>query len=113
MSSECQRQAICRLVGLLPDQRARLSCFGEGHHMRRRHLLGLMAVAPLSAPRLARAGSGSADTVPWHPSRPIRLVVPVAAGGSQDAVARILSRPMSELLGQAVMVENLPGAAGN
>ncbi len=81
--------------------------------MHRRHLLGLVAAAPLSAPRLARARSSGVDAPPWRPSRPIRLIVPVAAGGSQDAVARILSQPMAKLLGQAVLVENLPGAAGN
>jgi tripartite-type tricarboxylate transporter receptor subunit TctC len=37
----------------------------------------------------------------------------VAAGGSQDAVARLLARPLSESLGHRVVVENLPGAAGN
>lgn len=76
---------------------------------RRRLLLGFMAAAPISAPRSVRA-SGAA---PWRPSRPVRLIVPVSAGGSQDAVARILSQPMTERLGQPVVVENLPGAAGN
>lgn len=81
--------------------------------MRRRQLLGrttaLLAAATtaLAAPRLVQAGSS------WRPVRPIRLVVPVSAGGSQDAVARILSRPLTEALGQPVVVENLPGAAGN
>ncbi|MBX6373289.1 MAG: tripartite tricarboxylate transporter substrate binding protein [Acetobacteraceae bacterium] len=84
--------------------------------MRRRRplLLGLVVAAPLSA--VARGSSGGAEAAapaPWRPSRPIRLVVPVAAGGSQDAVARILARPMSDALGQLVVVENLPGAAGN
>jgi tripartite-type tricarboxylate transporter receptor subunit TctC len=77
--------------------------------MRRRHLLGLLAAVPLPA----LAGSGGVDPPAWRPSRSIRLIVPVSAGGSQDAVARILAQPMSEELGQAVVVENLPGAAGN
>ncbi|HYZ32809.1 MAG TPA: tripartite tricarboxylate transporter substrate-binding protein [Crenalkalicoccus sp.] len=81
--------------------------------MRRRHLLGLMAAPPLLASRLSWAGDGSAGAAPWRPSRPIRLIVPVTAGGSQDAVARLLSGPMSDMLGQSVMVENLPGGAGN
>ena len=77
--------------------------------MRRRHLLGFLAAVPLPA----LAGNGGVASPAWRPSRSIRLVVPVSAGGSQDAVARILAQPMSEELGQAVVVENLPGAAGN
>ncbi len=82
--------------------------------MHRRHLLGLAAAAaPLPAPRFVRTSSANADAASWRPSRPVRLVVPVAASGSQDAVARILSPLMAERLGQAVLVENLPGAASN
>ena len=75
--------------------------------MRRRCLIGLLAAVPL----LARPGSGRADG--WRPARPVRLIVPVSAGGSQDAVARIIAQPMASALGQSVVVENLPGAAGN
>jgi tripartite-type tricarboxylate transporter receptor subunit TctC len=81
--------------------------------MRRRHLLSLMAAAPLPASHLARAGSASANAVAWRPSQLIRLIVPVAPGGSQDAVARILARPVADRLGQPIIVENLLGAAGN
>jgi len=77
--------------------------------MRRRHLLGFLAAMPLPA----LAGDGGVNSPAWRPSRSIRLVVPVSAGGSQDAVARILARSMSEELGKAIVVENLPGAAGN
>ena len=76
--------------------------------MRRRSLLGLLPAAAL-----APAAFTPARAAAWRPARPIRLVVPVSAGGSQDAVARILARPMTEALGQPVVVENLPGAAGN
>ena len=62
--------------------------------MRRRHLLGFLAAVPPPA----RAVTGGVDSPAWRPSRSIRLVVPVSAGGSQDAVARILARPMSEEL---------------
>jgi len=47
-----------------------------------------------------------------YPSRPITLVVPFAAGGPVDAVARILSVPMGKALGQAVLVDYTVGAAG-
>jgi tripartite-type tricarboxylate transporter receptor subunit TctC len=47
-----------------------------------------------------------------YPDRPIKLVVPWATGGSTDALARAVSQRMSETLGQEVLVENRPGAAG-
>jgi tripartite-type tricarboxylate transporter receptor subunit TctC len=47
-----------------------------------------------------------------YPSRPITMIVPVAAGGAADALARILAEPMRILLGQPVVVENVSGAGG-
>jgi tripartite-type tricarboxylate transporter receptor subunit TctC len=47
------------------------------------------------------------------PSRPVTMVVPFAAGGPGDAVARVLLDAMSAALGQRVIVENITGAAGN
>ncbi len=47
------------------------------------------------------------------PNRPITMVVPFAAGGSTDVVARIIAQKMSEGLGQQVIVENVAGAGGN
>ena len=47
-----------------------------------------------------------------YPSRPISLIVPFAAGGPTDVVARMISVSMTKTLGQTVVVENRPGAGG-
>ncbi|GGX16188.1 MFS transporter [Pigmentiphaga litoralis] len=47
-----------------------------------------------------------------YPNRPIRMVVPLAVASSVDNAARILAQKMSSNMGQAIIIENLPGAAG-
>jgi tripartite-type tricarboxylate transporter receptor subunit TctC len=48
-----------------------------------------------------------------YPSKPIKIIVPLPPGGSNDVLARLLGQKMSESFGQPVIVENRPGAAGN
>ena len=48
-----------------------------------------------------------------YPSRPMTMVVPFPAGGSTDAIARVLGEAMGNTLGQRVVIENIGGASGN
>ncbi len=69
----------------------------------------LMPIGTLLLWMLALAGSAQAQD--W-PARPITVVVPFAAGGPIDVVARLIGPRMSELLGQQLVVNNIPGAGG-
>jgi|SRR5271163_3058341 len=48
-----------------------------------------------------------------YPIRPVRLIVPFGPGGGTDIVARLIGQWLSERLGQALVIENRPGAGGN
>jgi tripartite-type tricarboxylate transporter receptor subunit TctC len=65
----------------------------------------------------ATAGAAASVALPalaagW-PSQPLKIVIPFAAGGTSDVIARIISKPLSDALGQAVVIENRTGASGN
>src|SRR3972149_793013 len=62
---------------------------------------------------LAVALVQSAPAPAQYPTRPIRLLVPYAAGSAVDVVGRIIGTPLSEALGRPVVIDNRPGAAGN
>jgi len=68
------------------------------------HLAAGAAVLP-TLPRIALAQT--------YPTRPVRLIVTFAAGGSPDIIARLMGQWLSERLGQPIIVDNRPGAAGN
>ena len=73
----------------------------------RRHILTL-AGAGFFAPSVARRAGAQA-----YPSRPVRVIVPVAAGGANDTTARLFAQKLSESLAQQFYVENIAGAGGN
>jgi tripartite-type tricarboxylate transporter receptor subunit TctC len=67
--------------------------------------------AALAAIGIAAIGSASAVAQDF-PTKPIRIVVPFAAGGATDTTARIIGEGMQKILGQPVVVENKPGGLG-
>ncbi|OCP22144.1 MULTISPECIES: tripartite tricarboxylate transporter substrate binding protein [unclassified Ensifer] len=71
------------------------------------------AALALGFTALTVLGSGIQAAAQDFPDRPVTLVVPFAAGGSTDVVARIVAQKMSEDLGQQVIVQNVAGAGGN
>jgi tripartite-type tricarboxylate transporter receptor subunit TctC len=65
---------------------------------------------------LLAIGLGLANSAAYtesYPSRPVTMVVPFAAGGPTDTIARILANPMSAALGRPIIIENVTGAAGS
>jgi tripartite-type tricarboxylate transporter receptor subunit TctC len=68
------------------------------------HLAGA-SIAAGALPRVARAER--------YPSRPVRVIVPVAAGGPSDVIARVIGQKLSDRLGHHFYVENMPSGASN
>ena len=64
-------------------------------------------------PLVALIGIGGTASAQTYPNRPIRMVVPYAAGGSVDTIARVIAAKLTENMGQSVIVENRTGAGGN
>lgn len=72
--------------------------------MRRRTLMKAAATLPLAAPAIAQARG-------W-PNKPVKVIVPFAAGGGTDAIARPWADKLSQIFGQQFVIENRGGASG-
>jgi tripartite-type tricarboxylate transporter receptor subunit TctC len=75
--------------------------------LRLRHMAGLVPLLTLSV--LSAAAAQAAD----YPDRAVKVVVPYAAGGTADAIPRLVGEWLSRKWGQPVVIENRTGAAGN
>ncbi|NVM91189.1 tripartite-type tricarboxylate transporter receptor subunit TctC [Variovorax sp. SG517] len=75
--------------------------------------LATTLAASLPARSFAQAAAGAQGGTGNWPSKPIRIIVPYPPGGSSDIIARAISQPLSEALGQPVVIDNKAGANGN
>src|SRR6185369_7919731 len=72
-----------------------------------------MTAKPLRLLAACLLALASAAALAQYPSRPIKLIVPIPAGGAPDIAARVVGQKLSELLGAPVAVENHAGSNGN
>ena len=69
-------------------------------------------LAPILLASLS-AGLSTAQAQDKYPSKPVTVIVPQAAGGANDAIARVIAQKLSEQMGQTFIVDNRTGAGGN
>src|SRR4030095_7659652 len=68
-------------------------------------------LAPLIACWIALGGASARGET--YPSRPVTIIVPSAAGGAVDSIARVLGQYMGQQLGQPIVIDDRAGAGGN
>ena len=79
---------------------------------RRAALQGLAGFSLAAALPLPLHAQSASSTTPGWPTKPIAYIVPFTPGGSTDVIGRTLAQKLADVLGQPVVVENKPGAAG-
>src|SRR5262245_2191995 len=85
-------------------RRAALVAQGRFENMIRRLVVAMLATIALAGAAWAQDG---------YPSRAIRIIVPFAAGGGTDIIARIFGQALQERLAATVVIENIGGAGGS
>src|SRR5207244_1874729 len=100
-------EAGSRTRSINSDTRTNSSSKGKLMKLPRRQFLHLAAGAAAlpAAPRIADAQA--------YPTRPVRIIVAVAAGSAMDILARLISQWLSQRLGQQFVIENRPGGGNN
>src|SRR3954465_13828945 len=73
--------------------------------------INLKTLVHVTAAAMAAVACSAAQAQAW-PNKPIKYIVPFAAGGTTDILGRMIGAKLAEALGQPVVVENRPGAAG-
>src|SRR5215510_7462231 len=91
------------------NDRSRWPSRSKGNTMERSRREFLQLASGVAALLVARPGA----TAQSYPTKAVRLIVGIAAGGSPDMVGRLIGQWLSQRLGQPFVIENRPGAGGN
>src|SRR5258705_9750563 len=106
-----RRGSSTRTGGSSGPEASGLFCFRRGaHNSRRRRAMNKSTLLGFALSATLACAVHAQDN---YPSKPVRIMVSFAAGGPTDQVARIVGAKLTDLLGQAFIVENKTGAGGN